>query len=239
MKWKRAAVVSLALCCACSGIDGSQSGGEPARRRRRRAIGAAEASAAAAEVQRCNSSYAFLERRFLPPSALHREPVLLLSHQGSGNTWTRLLLEYSTGIYTGSVYSDTTLYDILPAEAECGRTMSVNRAHPDVCKISPGPGGYIYPRDKVPFSLPALFMRSPHYMRAAHTLLHSPPVHCQVWVTIHFSGYRRKCHRGQIFGYKRFLILLRDPFRSIWAEYQRVNTRGVHNMGIEKVAPTT
>ena len=84
----------------------------------------------AAEVQRCNSSYAFLQRSFFPDKALYRDPVLLLSHQGSGNTWTRLLLEYSTGIYTGSVYSDTTLYDILPAEAECGRIMLVNRAHP-------------------------------------------------------------------------------------------------------------
>ena len=87
-------------------------------------------AALAAEVQRCNASYAFLQRSFFPPTALYRDPVLLLSHQGSGNTWTRLLLEYSTGIYTGSVYSDTTLYDILPAEAECGRIMLVNRAHP-------------------------------------------------------------------------------------------------------------
>ena len=87
-------------------------------------------AALAAEVQRCNSSYAFLQRSFFPDKALYRDPVLLLSHQGSGNTWTRLLLEYSTGIYTGSVYSDTTLYDILPAEAECGRIMLVNRAHP-------------------------------------------------------------------------------------------------------------
>ena len=74
----------------------------------------------------------------------------------------------------------------------------------DVCKISPGPGGYIYPRDKF-------------------------------WITIHFSGYRRKCHRGQIYGFKRFIIVLRDPFRAMWAEYQRVNTRGVHNTGIELV----
>lgn len=161
-------------------------------------------SSSLAEVERCNSSYAFLQRKFLPDrAALSREPILLLSHQGSGNTWTRLLLEYSTGIYTGSVYSDTKLYDILPAEAECGRIMSVNRAHPDVCKISPGPGGHVYPRDKK-------------------------------WITIHFSGYRRKCHRGQIYGFKRFLIVLRDPYRAMWAEYQRVNTKGVHNTGIEK-----
>ena len=125
-----AAVASLILCSTC--IQGQSN---------------------KTEVQRCNSSYAFLERQFLPASVHKaREPVLLLSYQGSGNTWTRLLLEYSTGIYTGSVYSDTTLYDILPAEADCGRTMSVNRAHPDACKISPGPGGYIYPRDKVVFS---------------------------------------------------------------------------------------
>ena len=33
----------------------------------------------------------------------------LASFPGSGNTWTRTLLEESTGIYTGSIYSDTSL----------------------------------------------------------------------------------------------------------------------------------
>ncbi|CAG5077030.1 Oidioi.mRNA.OKI2018_I69.PAR.g8615.t1.cds [Oikopleura dioica] len=37
------------------------------------------------------------------------EIVPLLSYPGSGNTWTRILLEDATGIYTGSIYSDGSL----------------------------------------------------------------------------------------------------------------------------------
>jgi len=35
--------------------------------------------------------------------------VALPSYPGSGNTWTRMLLEQTTGIYTGSIYCDTEL----------------------------------------------------------------------------------------------------------------------------------
>ncbi|CAG5077146.1 Oidioi.mRNA.OKI2018_I69.PAR.g8639.t1.cds [Oikopleura dioica] len=35
----------------------------------------------------------------------------LVSFAGSGNTWTRMLLEKSTGIYTGSIYNDKSLYE--------------------------------------------------------------------------------------------------------------------------------
>ena len=37
--------------------------------------------------------------------------VMLVSFPGSGNTWTRLLIEEVTGYYTGSVYSDKNLYN--------------------------------------------------------------------------------------------------------------------------------
>jgi len=36
--------------------------------------------------------------------------VMLTSIQGSGNTWTRQLLESATGIYTGSIYNETRIY---------------------------------------------------------------------------------------------------------------------------------
>ncbi|XP_071818232.1 sialate:O-sulfotransferase 1-like isoform X2 [Apostichopus japonicus] len=45
-----------------------------------------------------------LDRKFMPPGSM---PVIVLySVPGSGNTWVRLLLERSSGIYSGSVYSD-------------------------------------------------------------------------------------------------------------------------------------
>lgn len=40
------------------------------------------------------------------------EITWLSSYPGSGNTWTRLLLEQATGIYTGGVYNDESLMDI-------------------------------------------------------------------------------------------------------------------------------
>lgn len=42
----------------------------------------------------------------------------LASFPGSGNTWTRTLLEQSSGIYTGSIYSDTSLVNA-GFEGEC------------------------------------------------------------------------------------------------------------------------
>jgi len=36
--------------------------------------------------------------------------VMLTSIQGSGNTWTRQLLESATGIYTGSIYNETRIF---------------------------------------------------------------------------------------------------------------------------------
>ena len=42
--------------------------------------------------------------------------VALVSFPGSGNSWTRHLLEQATGIYTGSIYCDTTLKAFFPGE---------------------------------------------------------------------------------------------------------------------------
>lgn len=67
----------------------------------------------------CEASYS--KRNYL---CENYDPVLLLSPPGSGNTWMRLLLEYSLGIYTGSVYSDSSLYDVLPGEKFCSQNQS-------------------------------------------------------------------------------------------------------------------
>ena len=37
-------------------------------------------------------------------------PMALASYSGSGNTWTRGLIERLTGYFTGSAYSDKALY---------------------------------------------------------------------------------------------------------------------------------
>lgn len=55
-------------------------------------------------------------------------PPLISSLPGSGNSWSRLLIEYSTGYYTGSIYGDKSLIDIFPGEPYCGRKWF--KAHP-------------------------------------------------------------------------------------------------------------
>ena len=47
-------------------------------------------------------------------------PLLLMSYPGAGSTFTRLLLEYGTGLYTGSIYTDGNLAQLLPGERFCG-----------------------------------------------------------------------------------------------------------------------
>ena len=51
-------------------------------------------------------------------------PVLLYSFPGSGNTWCRLLIEWSIGIFTGSMYDDQSLINILPGESHCDLNVS-------------------------------------------------------------------------------------------------------------------
>lgn len=50
-----------------------------------------------------------LDQHFLPSKA--KELVALASFPGSGNTWTRHLIELATGYYTGSYYFDKSLYN--------------------------------------------------------------------------------------------------------------------------------
>lgn len=54
-----------------------------------------------------------LQRQYIP-SDLQKAPVYLHTFPGSGNTWTRLLLDFATGYYSGSIYTDKTLLKILP-----------------------------------------------------------------------------------------------------------------------------
>lgn len=59
-----------------------------------------------------------------------RNPPVLYSFPGAGNTWCRLLIEYATGIYTGSIYNDASLAEILPGEFACNRRVSMIKIHP-------------------------------------------------------------------------------------------------------------
>jgi Sulfotransferase domain len=73
----------------------------------------------------------YYERRYLSKSKLRPAPPLLYSFPGSGNTWVRQLIEYATGIYSGSIYDDKSLTNILPGELECNNRQSVIKVHPN------------------------------------------------------------------------------------------------------------
>lgn len=58
--------------------------------------------------------------------------IMLASHPGSGNTWTRYLIEKASGYYTGSVADDNSLYNggfKGEFEKENGGTVIVVKAH--------------------------------------------------------------------------------------------------------------
>ena len=72
----------------------------------------------------------FAVRKYLPRPNLERMPPLLYTMPGSGNTWCRLLIEYSTGVLSGSVYNDPTLKTLFPGEFFCNTRESVIKIHP-------------------------------------------------------------------------------------------------------------
>lgn len=84
-----------------------------------------------AETARCKALYGqrgFLQHRNADQAAI--PPPLLYSLPGSGNTWTRLLIEYATGVLSGSFYNDIGLTKVFPGELVCNTSVSVAKAHP-------------------------------------------------------------------------------------------------------------
>ena len=62
------------------------------------------------------------KRDYIPVHKMMKKiPPLITSLPGSGNSWSRLLIEYATGYYTGSIYGDQSLIDIFAGEPFCGR----------------------------------------------------------------------------------------------------------------------
>ena len=59
-----------------------------------------------------------------------KHPLYLYSFGGSGNTWTRVLFQYITGIATGSMYEDDTLQHLSVMEGHCNDQLLICKAHP-------------------------------------------------------------------------------------------------------------
>ena len=117
-------------------------------------------------------------------------PPLLWTFPGAGNTWIRMLLDYATGIYSGSIYGDPSLLPLLPGEGRCDRSVIAVKAHPShIDSFDFVPGGSLIRLN---------VSRKPQYA---------------------------KCARLR---FTRAIVVLRDPYRAIWAEYKRhVNWREI------------
>ena len=64
-------------------------------------------------------------------------PTVLVSYPSSGNTWTRLLLEATTGIYTGSVFCDRNfVYSGMIGEGVSTENVLLSKTHHFVQKTS-------------------------------------------------------------------------------------------------------
>ena len=131
----------------------------------------------------------FSNATFIPETAMRqRFPPLLISFQGSGNTWIRRLIEISTGYYSGTIYQyfggDDELLKIFPGELACGLRTSIIKAHPE------------------------------------HIVMRS-------WdgkVVVEKTRGRNWCARGLINSFRSFVFVARDPYRALFAEYQREST---------------
>ncbi len=139
----------------------------------------------------------FSNRRFLTLYEA-KDPPLLYSFPGSGNTFVRLLIEYCTGIFSGSLYNDDLLYKILPGEYQCSRKESVIKAHPFDYNHS-------------------LFHKASDLLNTGSTYLNS-----------------LKCLEGNVKRFKRAILLIRDPYTSMFSEFQRRALSGVHGERIHR-----
>lgn len=131
-----------------------------------------------------------------PDHMYDRNITLLVSFPGSGNTWTRVLIETITGAFTGSVYlNDNDLSNIFYTEVRCGLRMAAIKGHP------------------------TNFERCGDYLCLAR------------------GRYEvRKCKKGMIYNWKRFIFIARDPMKSIFSEFQRLSS-GKHDGLVEVITP--
>jgi len=114
------------------------------------------------------------ERSFFPTNR-HSLPPLLYSFPGSGNTWSRLIIDFAGGIYSGSVYYDSDLVKILPGEKFCSKRVSIIKAHPNI----------------------------------------------QSYKILSSQQLPDKCTKDGIKVFDRAVFLVRNPYESIWSEFQR------------------
>jgi len=126
-------------------------------------------------------------------------PPLLLSFPGSGNTYLRAVLEYATGLHSGSTYlNDQELNSIFAGERSCSRDLSVVKAHPADLFLSKEVD--IWNREAA---------KGDKRVKLRPT---------SRWI-------RKKCGHGKIKFFDRIVFLAREPFAAILSDFQRVASK--------------
>ena len=103
--------------------------------------------------------------KFLPP--LGRHPIALVSARGSGNTWTRGLLEKATGICTGFIFCDSVMraHGYVGENVKSGKVLVV-KTHSPVPKWKGGTNLHSNPAD-ASYGSAILILRNPVYSSIA------------------------------------------------------------------------
>eukprot|EP01063_Lacrimia_lanifica_P022055 TRINITY_DN29766_c0_g1_i1.p1 TRINITY_DN29766_c0_g1~~TRINITY_DN29766_c0_g1_i1.p1 ORF type:complete len:999 (+),score=318.28 TRINITY_DN29766_c0_g1_i1:84-3080(+) len=155
-------------------------------------------------------------RSFIPPEK-EDDPPLFWSFPGSGNTWIRFLIEQATGYYTGSVYRDLDIIKVMPGELRCDRSVVAVKGHPNWTPFDLVDGAY---RDGSRWSKLKEngrdWIPNTEYWYGIAGIKETPTI----------RGFYKKCADVQI---KRALVVIRDPFAALWAEYQRVKAEKIVN----------
>eukprot|EP00755_Sulcionema_specki_P020617 Sspe_Gene.72395::Locus_43198_Transcript_1_1_Confidence_1.000_Length_3165::g.72395::m.72395 len=155
-------------------------------------------------------------RNFLPADK-EDDPPIFWSFPGSGNTWIRFLIEQATGIYTGSVYRDLDIIKIMPGELRCDRSVVAVKGHPNW----------------TPFDLVdrAYTEGNRYWINGTDGKKGRPDL--EQWHGVAgipkfpvVRTFDEKCGGIRI---HRALVVTRNPFSALWAEYQRVKSERVIN----------
>ena len=159
-----------------------------------------------------------VSRSFVPSTGVETAPPIFWSFPGSGNTWIRFLIEQATGYYTGSVYRDLDIIKVMPGELRCDSTVVAVKGHPNWTPFDLVDGAY---RPDGRWTIPNVKNGARDVENLdlwfGKTDINPRPV---------IKGFYKKCGGLPI---DRALVVTRDPFSALWAEYQRQKAEKIVN----------
>jgi hypothetical protein len=146
---------------------------------------------------------------------------MLLSFPGSGNTWLRLLVEYATGYFTGSVdVNDKELMSRMPGESVCDPRVALIKGHPSDLKLGTYCAGRVGGAGGTASALAGAGAGAGSgggggtigrpARRTGGTCVYNTE-----------RNQAKKCRLGGIAYFSRFVYVVRDPYKAMLADFQR------------------